>query len=273
MINIIVSQGRIADRVGGMIKGAAITAKAFAMQYGIKPVYLGTPSPARHDDWSESLPEAKETLTLLRSELQNIMERGHTPVVLNNTCSASLATLPVVAQKNENVVVLWIDAHGDFNLPQTSTSGYLGGMVLAAASGLWDSGYGAGISSKNVVLVGARDIDDQEAALLRRSGVRIVPPSEVSGERILKEIGNAKVWVHIDWDVMEPGYLPADYTVPGGLVPAQIKDIISAIPRSSYLGLEIAELNASEDDQVNEKALSLIIEMIDPFFTKQQTEY
>lgn len=273
MINIIVSQGRIADRAPGMIKGAAITAKAFAMQYGIKPVYLGTPSPARHDDWSESLPEAKETLTLLKSELQNIIEKGHTPVVLNNTCSASLATLPVIAGEDKNVAVLWIDAHGDFNLPQTSSSGYLGGMVLAAASGLWDSGYGAGIRPENIILVGARDIDDQEAALIRRSGVRIVSPSEVSGERILKEIGSAKVWVHIDWDVMEPGYLPADYTVPGGLVPSQIREIISAIPRSSYLGLEIAELNASDNEPENEKALSLIIEMLDPFFAKQQAEY
>ncbi len=178
-----------------------------------------------------------------------------------------------MAEKNENVVVLWIDAHGDFNLPQTSSSGYLGGMVLAAASGLWDSGYGAGINPENIVLVGTRDIDEEEAGLLRRSGVRIVPPSQVSAERILQEIVTAKVLVHIDWDVIEPGYLPADYTVPGGLVPAQIKNIISAIPKSSYIGLEIAELNASEDDRVNEKAISLIIEMTDPFFSQHQDEF
>lgn len=266
MITIIVSQGRVADRTDGMIKGAALTAKALEVNYGIKPVYLGVPSPSCNDNWDISLPQAKETLNLLQNRLQTTFCNGDIPVMLTNTCSASLATLPVVAEHENDVVILWIDAHGDFNLPETSESGYLGGMVLAAVSGLWDSGFGAGIKPENIVLVGARDIDDKEAEIITGSGVRIISPAQVSSERITQEIGNAKVWVHIDWDVMEPGFLPVDYTVPAGLLPSQIHEILSSIPKESFLGIELAELNASEDEDVNEKAISLILEMTFPFF-------
>ncbi|ECE0486468.1 arginase family protein [Salmonella enterica subsp. enterica] len=270
MIDVIVSQGRIADRAKGLIKGAELTAKALVEKYDLSPVYLGKSTPACIDNWEKSLPQANGILNLIKDHLTTTFIKGNIPVMLNNTCSASLATLPVVAHFNSDVTVLWIDAHGDFNLPDTSESGYLGGMVLSATCGLWDSGFGSGIKPENIILVGARDIDKKEAEIINNFGVRIIPPSQVSGERINKEIGNSKVWIHIDWDVMEPGYLPADYSVPDGLTPAHIHDILSSIPTNSCIGLELAELNATDNNKVNENALSLVIEMVSPFFQNLQ---
>ncbi len=89
----------------------------------------------------------------------------------------NLATLPEVAARYPEAVVLWIDAHGDFNTPKTTGSGYLGGMVLSAACGLWDSGHRAGLDPHHVALVGARDIDPDERALLKEAGVSVLPPS------------------------------------------------------------------------------------------------
>jgi arginase/N-omega-hydroxy-L-arginine amidinohydrolase len=89
---------------------------------------------------------------------------GKLPVMVANTGSASLASLPVVARTFADAVVLWIDAHGDFNTPATTDTGYLGGMVLAAACGLWDSGHGAGLRPEQTIIVGARDIDGDEAS-------------------------------------------------------------------------------------------------------------
>ena len=87
---------------------------------------------------------------------------------------------------------------------------------------------GAGLKPEKVILVGAHDIDQAEGDLLRDAGVRIIPPAEVTPETVLSGIGDASVWIHVDWDVLEPGFVPADYKVPGGLLPTQIQAIFEA---------------------------------------------
>jgi arginase/N-omega-hydroxy-L-arginine amidinohydrolase len=159
MMDLIVSQGRIADRAAGMIEGAALTAQALEQRYGAKGQLIGRPSGPVDDDWSVSLPAARETLTALAQAVSTSIAANHLTVMAANTCAASLATLPVVAREHPDVVVLWIDAHGDFNTPDTTGSGYLGGMALSGPCGLWDSGHGAGINPQQAILVGARDID------------------------------------------------------------------------------------------------------------------
>ncbi|WAC71201.1 arginase family protein [Roseateles sp. SL47] len=268
MIELIVSQGRVADRAPRMIEGAARTAQALSQRYGMATRTVGCPQPAAQDDWRESLPQARETLKGLQAAVQASVRQGPLTVMLSNTCSASLASLPVVAREHPDAVVLWIDAHGDFNTPDTTDSGYLGGMVLAGACGLWDSGHGAGLQPRQVVLVGARDIDDQERALLADAGVRILPPAAVTPEAVLAAIGDAPVWVHIDWDVLDPGHLPADYSVPNGLHPHQIRALFEAIPAAQLRGMELAEFNASLDEAVNASALAVILDIVAPVFQR-----
>lgn len=173
--DLIVSQGRIADRSPGAILGATLTAEALHTHITGKRSSIGEPAPCDDDDWLVSLPQAQETLAGLRSAITNSLERGRVPLMVANTCSASLASLPVVAQERADAILLWVDAHGDFNTPDTTSSGYLGGMVLAAACGLWKSGHGAGLRPEQIILVGARDIDQAEGELLRQAGVRIIP--------------------------------------------------------------------------------------------------
>ncbi|OKO99073.1 arginase family protein [Xenorhabdus eapokensis] len=266
MNNLIVSQGRIADRADNMIAGAAIIAKALEEKYGLNATYVGKPTPSVNDSWQESLPLAKNTLEGLRKALNKGIKENKRNIMLANTCSASLATLPVVAEVYPDARLLWIDAHGDFNTPETTESGYLGGMVVAAACGLWDSGHGSGLNSKNVILIGSRDIDPKEQNLLNQAQVKILPPSQVNTQNILDAIGGAPVWIHIDWDVLEPGYLPADYQVPNGLTVMQIKEIFQAIPLHQILGVELAEFNASSDEEVNENAKKIILDIIAGLF-------
>jgi arginase/N-omega-hydroxy-L-arginine amidinohydrolase len=264
MIDLIVSQGRVADRAARMIEGAARTAHAVQERYGLSPRYIGTPAPAADDDWSESLPQARETLLAMAEAVTTSLADGNRPVLLNNTCSVSLATLPVVARRFPDAVVLYVDAHGDFNTPMTSGTGYLGGMVLAGACGVWDSGHGAGLEPEQVVLVGARDIDPGEQELIEKMGVRVMAPSQTTAENVLDAVGDAQVWVHIDWDVMDPGAVPADYTVPDGLVPAQIREIFDAIPSDRLIGVELAEFNAPTDEDQIRRALATILDMVSP---------
>ena len=267
--DIILSQGRVADRTTGAIRGAALTADALLAHFNANLVKVGSPSPAAIDDWTESLPQAHPTLTGLAVAVSRALENDHFPVMVANTCPASIATLPVVAEKHPDAVVLWVDAHGDFNIPDTTDSGYLGGMVLAAACGLWQSGHGAGLNPDHVIVLGGRDIDESEAALMQQANVQIIPPSQANPQNVLHAIAGRKVWIHIDWDSIEPGFVPAAYKVPDGLLPDQLRQILAALPDEQILGLELAEFEASDDDELNNKALSIIIETVSPLLSRR----
>ncbi|MFD5225447.1 arginase family protein [Microbacterium sp. NPDC058342] len=129
-IDVIISQGRVGDRTDGALPGALKAGTGLAALLAVEPRIIGTPSASTTDDWSVSLPAASETLTQLRDALRLSLDAGRLPVLATNTCGASIGTLPTVAERFPEAVVLWIDAHGDFNTPQTTGSGYLGGMVL-----------------------------------------------------------------------------------------------------------------------------------------------
>ncbi|MFB6838022.1 arginase family protein [Streptomyces sp. NPDC056361] len=266
MIELIVSQGRVADREPRLIEGAARIARALERRHGVTGRSIGEPAPADDDDWSVALPQAEATLTGLARAVTESVRNGSRTVLVSNTCGASLATLPVAAREHPDLVVLYIDAHGDFNTPATTGTGYLGGMVLAAACGLWDSGHGAGLDPARAILVGARDIDEAEGELLATAGVRIIPPGDVTAEAVLAAVGDSPVWVHIDWDVLEPGHVPADYTVPDGLFPEQIRAILAAVPPARLRGVELAEFNAPLDPDLREAALAVILDVVAPVF-------
>ncbi|WDZ82431.1 arginase family protein [Micromonospora cathayae] len=268
MIDLIVSQGRVADRAPRMIEGAARVAKALEHRHGLKGRYVGDPAPAVDDDWTDSLPRARETLVGLRQAVTESVTAGNVPLLVANTCSTGLATLPVAAREYPDAKVLYIDAHGDFNTPATTGTGYLGGMVLSGVCGLWDSGHGAGLTPDRAILVGARDIDQAEHELLRTAGVLVIPPAQASAETVADAVGGSPVWIHIDWDVLEPGSVPADYTVPDGMTPAQIRAIFEAFPPERILGVEVAEFNAPLDDADSEQAVSVVLDMIAPLFDR-----
>ena len=273
MIDLIVSQGRVADRAGKMIEGAARIANAMEHRYGVKGRVIGEPAPPAEDDWSTSLPQARDTLTRLGEEVtQSVRANGTLTVLVNNTCSVSLATLPRVAREHPEAVILYIDGHGDFNTPATTDTGYLGGMVLAAACGRWNSGHGDGVRSEQAILVGARDIDAGELQLLSEARVRVIGPEEATPENVLRAIDGAPVWIHIDWDVLEPGYVPADYAVPGGMLPTQLKAVLEAIPAEHIIGIEMAEFNATEDEAINSQAVEIVLDTVGPVLEARRTQ-
>lgn len=262
--NLLVSQGRAADTTKYTLEGAAVTARAIQERFGPAPQTLGKPSPPARDSWTESLPQARPALEAVADAVEASIRSGERTVLVSNTCSISLASLPVMARHFPDAMLLWIDAHGDFNTPETTETGYLGGMVVAAVCGLWDSGHGAGLAPQNVLFVGSRDVDAEEELLINRSGARILPADQVTLEALLAVVGTRKLWIHIDWDVLEPGYVPADYAVSGGLVPDQIRSILASLPQNQVLGLEIAEFQAPDDPAQRQRAVDAILHMIEP---------
>jgi arginase len=90
-------------------------------------------------------------------------------------CAVASATLPMVARYNPDARVVWFDANGELNTPDSSTTGYLGGLALSGPVGMWESGLGSGVAAANVVLGGARDLDPFERRLIDDGVVRNIP--------------------------------------------------------------------------------------------------
>ena len=96
----------------------------------------GKPHAAGHLD---DLRAARGCLLEAGGQVDDALEAGRVPILLAGECSVCVSTLPVVVRRRPAVRVLWLDAHADFDTPQTSAGGYLGGMCLAGACGRGDA--------------------------------------------------------------------------------------------------------------------------------------
>lgn len=141
----------------------------------------------------------------------------HVPLIFSADCVSALGAVKGLERRQP--VVLWYDAHGDFNTPQTTRSGFLGGMPLAALVGLGNEalmqGVGlAPIPQADVVITDARDLDPEEAVLLKESRVTHLPDFQ---DVMTMPLPDRPVYVHFDTDVVDSAEMPAmNYPTPGG---------------------------------------------------------
>ena len=168
------------------------------------------------------------------------------------------------------IKVLWLDAHGDYNTPATTTSGYLGGMALAGACGEWDAGLTDTIASDRVVLAGVRDLDEGERDLLGASGVTVIGASNVETLVAVKNaLDGAPVYVHLDLDVLDPEHFPAQFPAPGGLHPDKLYDLAEAVVEDCELvGLEITAFEAPDDPGEHAAAAETAMRVVEPFLDR-----
>jgi arginase len=218
-------RGRTSDRT----EGAGAGAQALAELLGGR--VIGEPSPGRPRDWSEDLPAAQPVLAAAAAELSAALDQSELPVLTASDCSICIATLPTVAARVPGVRVLWIDAHGDFNSPQTTPSGFLGGMCLAAACGRWDAGWPETIDPATVHFLGVRDLDPGEREDVEAAGVKRGVPDA------------GPVYVHLDCDGLDPEVMPVQFPVPGGLSLGEVRDALAGLAAERRLvGIEVTAL-------------------------------
>ena len=163
--------------------------------------------------------------------------------------------------------MLWLDAHGDFNTPTTTTSGFLGGMCLAGVCGEWDPGLPTGpIAAERVVLAGVRDLDAAERALLERSEATVIGASVVETlVAVQNALDGAPVYVHLDLDVLDPSIFPAQFPAPGGLAPEKLYDLLEAVTEECELvGLEVTAFEAPEDEEERQETAALALHVLEP---------
>ncbi len=183
---------------------------------------------------------AFELNRLLAGQVSAAVSSNSFPLVLAGNCNSALGILAGIGQ--HRLGVIWLDAHGDFNTPDTTLSGFLDGMGLAMATGrCWRSllntipGFSP-IPEANIVHIGARDLDPEEQQLLQESEIELVRAGEQ--ESALRQAVQAafdrlkdkadRLYLHVDMDVLDTGEaLASRLAVPGGLSLGLVEEIVA----------------------------------------------
>jgi arginase len=219
-----------------------------------------------NDSFTTEVGTSFELNRLLAEQVRSAIRSKMFPVVLAGNCNSCLGTISGMGQSGLGIV--WLDAHGDFNTPETTITGFLDGMGLAMAAGrCWRSllstirGFSP-IPEANILHIGARDLDPEEEILMRQSDLEVIRPNE--GEsNLLKTVDAAfnklkdkvaRIYLHVDMDVLDTGEaLPNHLAVPGGLSVEAVEEMIGMIKERFEVGagaITSFDPDYDKDDQV-----------------------
>ena len=194
------------------------------------------------------------------------IQAGNFPLVIGGDHSLSIGSVRGAA-RNRKIGVIWVDAHADFNTAETTPSGNIHGMSLAALCGmgdpslvqLWDEPVPV-IDPKKIAIVGARDLDEGEKRNLREAGAMVMGMEQVDRygmvaclekaiERISRDVDG--IYLSLDLDALDPEHAPGVGTpVPAGLTQREAHLACEMIGETGKLiGMDIVEVNPILDIQ------------------------
>ena len=204
-----------------------------------------------------------EVCRRLRSGVLSALERGEYPIVIGGDHSCAMGTLAALGEfyGAENLAVVYVDAHTDINTDQTSASGYLHGMDLAAACGLCRDELTVGknkvnLLGENLHIIGARSIDPPEYGVVERAGAHLHTAREIRARGleavladILPALAGKRVHISFDVDMLDPAEFTATgYNIPDGLTAAEAERILSAVLDTGLtVSFECVEYNPVRD--------------------------
>ncbi len=228
------------------------------------------------DEHARFLPQIKETCERIARLVERTVRDGFLPVVLGGDHSVALGTLAGLREVHGPGGAIWIDAHGDLNSPETSPSGNVHGMVLAAALGLagdrfFEDGWGLpALAPGRVALISVRALDDGERKLLRELDARVFTMSDVDRlgvERAVREAlahvaGPGFVHVSLDMDAVDPDVAPGVGTpVRGGLSYREAHLALELVAESGLASsLDVVEVNPilDRENETGKLAVELV---------------
>jgi arginase len=240
------------------------------------------------DPHAKYLKEIAATCTKHAELVLKSLELGKVPLALGGDHSVAAGTVAGVAEfyrrRNEKIGLIWIDAHTDINTPETSPSGNVHGMPLAATMGLGPAdlsnifNFSPKVSPENCVLVGVRDIDAIERANVRRAGIEVLTMRDIDerGMRTVMEEalriagrGTAGYHVSLDMDWIDPEDAPGVGTpVRGGATYREAHLAMEIIAdHGRMLSFEIVEVNPVIDE--HNRTAELAVELALSAFGKK----
>src|SRR5579875_33181 len=226
-----------------------------------------------HLKYLEPIVRAAEELSQIVSET---LQAGEFPLILGGDHSIALGSISGVARQHRDVGVIWVDAHGDFNTEETTPSGNIHGMVLAALAGIGYSplvnfgGWTPKIDASKIIIVGARALDPGEQELLRTHHIHVFTMSEIDERgihRVMQEAlaiagrDNSPIHLSLDLDALDPQEAPGVGTpIRGGLSYREAHLVMEHVCDSSrMISMDVVEVNPLLDHK-NETA-SLAVEL------------
>jgi arginase len=221
------------------------------------------------DERARYLPEIARAATAVARKVERIIGLKHFPLVLGGDHSIAVGTVSGIAafahSQGKKLGLLWIDAHGDINTPETSPSGNIHGMPLAALLGFGApelTGVGGPtpkVDPSNVALVGIRSLDSGEKKRLKETGVQVHTMSDIDRhgvpsvmKKALAQVTAGTDFVHVslDLDAVDPSITPGVGTpVKGGLDYREAHLIMEVIADAGVMtSLEVVEVNPILDE-------------------------
>lgn len=227
-------------------------AKSFSEHFNLPVKVFGEPERTRDLRWDMAIVESKTTFDITVKQLKEVMKSDRFPILITPRCATAIASLPVIIANYPGVIVFYFDAHGDLNTPDTSESGYLGGMPITAALGEWISGYGSGLIASNLVHIGGRDIDPAEQDYIDENNIMTLSKAQIEGDLsdLKEKIKDRPVYVHLDTDVYDPSEVTAEYAVDNGIFRHHVRKVVDiALSEGQLIGIEITELSPTNSEE------------------------
>ncbi|NDJ84445.1 MAG: arginase family protein [Chloroflexi bacterium] len=192
---------------------------------------------------------------------------GRFPIVLAADCVSAIGAIKGLGRDDLNVV--WYDAHGDFNTPETTPSGFLGGMPLAALVGRGNQNLLEGVGleplpEQRIIITDARDLDPEEGENLHASGLKVLAQVE---DLLSIPLSAGPLYIHLDVDILDPEYMPAlNYPAPGGPDLTTVNATLRYLAENANVaGLLVSLWNADKapDSSPRDNTLQMVHAVID----------
>jgi arginase len=275
-----VDMGPSAIRIAGL--NQAISRVGFHLE-DAGNIHVRTPESMKPSNVrARYLPEIQSICEQLADAVEETISKGATPVVLGGDHSIAMGSASGVAahykKQNQRIGIIWLDAHTDINTPETSPSGNVHGMPLAALLGKGPkelthvAGFSPKILPKNAAVIGARSVDPGESDLIRELGIRVFTMSEMDErgigsviEEAIQIATNNTAGFHatLDMDFLDPFYAPGVGTrEPGGGTYRETHLAMEKIADSGkMLSVEVTEVNPLYDvsNQTAQYAVEFIL--------------
>ncbi|MFC7321539.1 arginase [Halobacillus campisalis] len=241
--------------------------------------------PDRHNtqkvDNLRNLQEVAEGSIRLAEKVDEVVNKGSFPLVLGGDHSIAMGTLAGIAKHYENLGVIWYDAHGDLNTGDSSPSGNIHGMPLAVSLGIGHEkltnilGYSPKIRPENIVIIGARSLDEGERVLIKEKGIKVYTMHEVDKmgmpavmEETIEYLKDHTDGVHLslDLDGLDPNEAPGVGTpVMGGLSYRESHLAMEMLYQSQLItSAEFVEVNPILDEK--NKTASMAVGLMGSLF-------
>lgn len=233
------------------------------------------------DSQSKCVPEIHQVSAAVADAVESAMEAGNLPITIGGDHSLAIGSIAGAAsyfrKHDETFGLIWFDAHGDINTPDTTASGNVHGMPFAVSLGLGDEklvnlkGFSPKVPAKRSVLIGIRDVDPPERDMINQTGITPFTMKEIDHlglgrvtDMALGSVGPDVNGIHVsfDIDVIDPDVAPGVSTASrGGLSYRESHLALELLAESELVrSIDIVELNPAFD--VRNKTAELAVELI-----------